>query len=314
MIIVVQYEDQNKRLDNYLLARFKNLSRSLVFKYIRDKKIKVNDKKANYAYRLQLGDKIELKVLFNSKPLVLRDLFLECKLTIDILYEDENIALINKPIGIISQEDKNEKINTINNMFKKYMFDSKQWTNSSDQVFVPNICNRLDKNTSGIIIAAKNNKALITLNKLIKDHKIQKYYKCLVHGKPAKKHDILQAYLYKDSSANKVYISNTAKKNYKYIKTEYKLLKSNEKISMLEVLLHTGRTHQIRAHLNSVNLPLLGDQKYMQKQYLDQFKFKTQALVSYKIVFLTEPDSYLNYLNQKEFTIKNIWFEKMIKW
>ena len=176
--------------------------------------------------------------------------------------------------------------------------------------FTPALCNRLDRNTGGIVIAAKNAESLRILNQKIKDRELEKKYLCITVGVPPKKQDTMTAYLKKNADENLVHVYDTKKNGAKTIITTYKVLKENRKLALVEVKLETGRTHQIRAHFAHIGCPLLGDGKYGINQVNREYKVKTQALYSYKLKFTFSTDSgCLSYLNGKEFTVNDVWFK-----
>ena len=283
--IVVDNKFNNKKLQAFLQYNFNGLSSSMFFKTLRKKDIKVNGKRTSENISIFENDIIEI---------YLDDRFLFNTFELDIIYEDANILIINKPSGI-------EVIDDLDNNLTKLVQDKYNLANN-----FPYPCHRLDRNTSGLVIYAKNKESLDILNDKIEKHEIQKFYKCTVIGIPSKKQETLEDYLFKDSKKSMVYISHTAKQGYKKIITSYTVIEENktDNLSILEVELHTGRTHQIRAHLAHIGHPILGDGKYGKNEINKKFNKKTQELTAYKLIFNFKTEAgILNYLSNKEFKI-----------
>lgn len=317
--IIINSNDSQKRLDSFVKKILYNMPENLIYKYIRKKRIKINDKKTTPDYKLITGDVLYLYIndeFFEENNSKNYNNFEDSDANLDIIYEDNNIILINKPVGVLVHPDKNSDSNCIINKLKKYLYLKKEYIPENENSFAPSLVNRIDRNTCGIVIAAKNSASLAILNQKIKQREIHKFYLCLAHGTFEKKHDILKAYLEKNTTQNRVYINNSKNNNSsKTILTEYKVLKEfNNKfnnISLLEINLLTGRTHQIRAHLSYINHPILGDSKYGKNFINKKFNFKYQTLCSYKLIFDFKTDAgILNYLSGKEFSISQdkIWF------
>lgn len=305
--IIINFNDENKRLDNFLLKFFPSLSRTKLFQLIRTNKIKVNDKKVEHNYRLQLKDVIKVYYNFDQTQNETEFNFLQSKRKLDVIYEDQNILIINKPIGIQSQPSTSQFKENIQDMLLKYLYDKKQFTPENENTFIPSICNRLDTNTAGLLIAAKNAKSINEVTNLIKQHNITKKYKCLVIGDIKPNEATLTAYLKKDEQKNLVNIQSIQKPGYKEIITKYKKISFDGKYSLLEVELVTGRTHQIRAHFAFIGYPLVGETKYKQKNTNTDTRYKNQALVSYLLKFNEiDKQNYLSYLSNKTFSIKDI--------
>ena len=279
--LIVTKKYNNKKLDKFLKDNLQNLSNNLFYKTLRKKDIKINRKRISENVTVFENDKIQVYISDN---------LLEGNLNLDIIYEDKNILLLNKPINI-EVTGQNSLTDIVHKLYKS-------------QKFLPMPCHRLDRNTSGLILFAKNKTALDILLDKFKHHEIEKHYLALVYGIPKRKSEKLTAYLFKDSSKSLVYISDVPKKGYSKIITSYSLIESFNNTSLLDVEIETGRTHQIRAHLSHIGLPIIGDGKYGINEINKKFKSKTQKLVSYKLKFNFVKDSgILNYLNGKSFEI-----------
>ncbi len=314
--ITIKTNDANKRIDSFLQKVFPNLPESLIYKYIRTKKIKVNNKKIKPNYRLSTEDVVSLYIkdefLENS---VSEFNFKKSPVNIDVIFEDDNLIIINKPPGLIVHPDKECKVDSLINRIKNYLYQKGQYNPENELSFAPALVNRIDRNTSGLVIAAKNAASLAILNEKIKKREINKFYLCIVTGKLEKKSDTLKGYLEKNESQNKVYIKNSydSKSSLKTILTSYKVIKEIPNYSLLEVHLLTGRTHQIRAHFSHIGHPILGDGKYGKNSINKAVKYKYQALCSYKLEFDFKSNSgILEYLNKKEIILpkEKIWFIK----
>ncbi|MDD6012538.1 MAG: RluA family pseudouridine synthase [Oscillospiraceae bacterium] len=308
----VTKNDAGQRLDKYLTKSFPNLPKSLMYKYIRLKRIKVNARRAEISTRLAEGDVIDLYISdeFFEKKETLYD-FMSASKHIDIVYEDENIILLNKKAGLLSHPDDSEYIDTLITRVKRYLYEKGEWQPQQENSFTPALVNRIDRNTSGIVICAKTAEALRVLNQKMKDRELHKLYLCIVHGKMPKEQDILEGYLTKDEKKNKVFISRKPSPEAKSIRTKYTVLGYRDGLSLLEIDLLTGRTHQIRAHLASIGHPLLGDGKYGKNELNKKTGYKKQCLCSYKLIFdFTTPAGELEYLNKREFRIDDVWFQR----
>lgn len=308
--IVISKNDSNQRLDKFISKSFDNMPKSLMYKYIRKKRIKLNDKKADISTMLKEGDVLSLyindELLEPSKP---KYDFLSAPIRLDIVYEDDNILLINKPEGLIVHPDDTEYKDTLIMRIQHYLYDKGEYNPDSEQSFKPSLVNRIDRNTSGIVIAAKNASALRILNKKLKDREIDKYYLCIVHNKPKKPSGTLTGFLSKNEDKNIVKVSNKQGDDAKTIKTYYETLATKNNLSLIKIKLLTGRTHQIRAHMASIGCPLLGDGKYGINKDDRKKGYTHQALCSYKLKFsFTTDGGELEYLNCREFTVKRIWF------
>ena len=306
---IITKNDATLRLDKFITKNCPTLPSSLMFKYIRTKRIKVNGKKAEISTRLSVGDVVSAYI--NDEfftPVKPTYDFLSSPAKLDIVYEDENILLVDKRQGLLVHPDKNEYTNTLIGSIQHYLYKKGEFDPENENSFRPALANRIDRNTGGIVIAAKNAESLRILCDKIKDRELDKRYLTVVHGIPAKKEALLEGYLEKDEAQNRVFLSKNRSENSKSIKTRYRVLESKNDLSLLEIELLTGRTHQIRAHLSAIGHPLLGEGKYS-KSNDKKLGFDKQALYSYSLEFkFTSDAGILNYLNGKRFTVKKVWF------
>lgn len=312
--VTIEKNDAGQRLDKFLFKFFKSIPASLIYKGIRKKRIKVNGKRAELGYMLCQGDVLDLYIndeFFDDGPK--ENEFMDLKPEINVVYEDENILLCDKRPGVLCHEDDSESKNTLINHIKAYLYNKKEYDPKKENSFAPALCNRIDRNTGGIVIAAKNAMTLRIINEKIKNREIEKFYLCLVKGRPQKKEATLKDYLVKNNDQNRVYIHSKPVPDAKTVITKYKVLKEGNLTSLLEVELLTGRTHQIRAHMASVGHPLAGDGKYGTNEFNKKIGRKTQALYSYKLKFAFSDENELSYLNGKSFEVRDVPFAKDIK-
>lgn len=310
----ISKNDATLRLDKFIVKVCPTLPTSLMFKYIRTKRIKVNGKRAEISTRLNVGDIVSAYINdeFFTEVTPKYD-FLSASNKIDIVYEDENILLVDKKQGLLVHPDKNEYGDTLIARIQRYLYEKGEYNPKDENSFRPALANRIDRNTGGIVIAAKNAEALRILCDKIKYREIDKRYLTVVHGIPKQKSAILEGFLEKNEEKNKVYLSNKKTDNNKTIKTKYTVLDSIDNLSLLEIELITGRTHQIRAHMASIGHALLGDGKYGRLRDDKKKGFDKQALYSYKLTFDFKTDAgILNYLNGKTFTVHEVWFAKKL--
>ncbi len=306
----VSKNDSDKRLDRFIQKVCPTLPQALMYKYIRNKHIKVNRKRAEISTRLKEGDVVEAYINDEFfKEIKPRYDFLSSPDRLNIVYEDENIILVDKPQGLLVHPDKEEYRDTLIGRIKHYLYKKGEYDPKGENSFAPSLANRIDRNTGGIVIAAKNAESLKILCQKIKDREIDKRYLCIVHGVPTKKEATLEGYLQKDCDKNKVFLSLKKTDENLTIKTKYRMLSSKNNMSLLEVELITGRTHQIRAHLASIGHSLVGDGKYGKNGIDKKNGFDKQALYSYKLTFTFSTDAgILNYLNNRTFTVEKVWF------
>ena len=314
-IITLKKNDAGQRLDKFLSKAVKGLPTSMMYKLIRTKKIKVNRKRTEQKYILVEGDEIQLfiKEEFFDSPEKDMGALERIVPKLNILYEDENIMLLNKRPGVLVHEDSEAGENTLIMHVKAYLCQKGEYDPYTEQSFAPALCNRIDRNTGGIVIAAKNAEALRVMNEKIKNDELTKTYLCLVHGVPKKRSAELRGYLRKDSKNNTVEVRDNEFPGAKQIITRYRVLEAYGDSALLEVDLITGRTHQIRAHMSHIGHALVGDGKYGVNRDERAKGYKYQALYAYKLYFKsTDNESVLSYLEGKTFALDtdDIWFLK----
>ena len=311
--ITVGRNDAGQRLDKFLSKAVKGLPTSLLYKYIRTKKIKVNRARTQQSYMLCEGDEIQLFIReeFFASPETDQSALFRIRPKLNILYEDEHILLLNKRPGVLVHEDTAAAENTLIMHVKAYLAQKGEYDPEAEQSFAPALCNRIDRNTGGIVIAAKTAEALRVMNEKIRNDEVRKFYLCAVHGCPKPRRATLTAWLRKNSEDNLVEISDVRKPGFKEIITKYRVLSEREDKSLLEVELVTGRTHQIRAHMAHVGHPLVGDGKYGVNRDDREKGYKHQALYAFRLEFAFREDSgTLQYLNGRSFALdrREIWF------
>lgn len=318
--ITIQKNDAGQRADRFLSKAYPNLKTPLVCKLMRKKRIKLNGAKAEPNTILKEGDVLRF---YLSDELLAKDTeerkheLCDVSAEINVIYEDGNVLLIDKPAGLVVHEDNDNTADTLINRVLSYLYKKGEYDPGRENSFVPALVNRIDRNTSGIVIAAKNAESLRILNQKVRDRELQKLYLCALRGTPEPKFAAMTAYLKKIPEENRVIISDTPKKDFLTIKTKYRVLESRGELSLAEVDLLTGRTHQIRAHFAHIGHALLGDGKYGDNAFNKRYGAKTQALCSYKLVFKFTTDAgVLEYLNGREFEIadrEDLWFVKLFR-
>lgn len=301
---------ENKRVDAFLFDMIPNTNSSVIFKAFRKRNVKVNNKRVKESFMLSPGDKVQVYI---PEEYFFKENSIESSgiANPEIIYEDDYILLASKPQGMPVHQDKNEDIQ----VFDRWI---QQFTTSRDENFYeqgfPALCHRIDRNTGGLVLFAKDAKTLAVLEDKFKNREIRKIYHCLVYGVPLKKADELHGYLRKDSKNSRVFVYDRPLKGTEPIITRYKLLKDLSEYSILEVELVTGKTHQIRAHMAFIGHPLLGDGKYGINSVNRAFKLKWQALWAYEMTFMfTSPSGHLSYLSGKTVKLPEIKWEASLR-
>lgn len=280
--LIIHKNDENQRLDKYLKKYLKEAPGSFIYKMLRKKNIVLNGKKADGTEKLCAGDEIKLFFAedtlqkFTGESAVRDVLVFPTMKNLDILFEDENLLILNKPTGELSQKAEAKDV-SMNEYALGYLHQTGAITEESLKVFKPSVCNRLDRNTSGILIVAKTYQGAREFGEALQKRTVRKFYRCIVKGE-VKKSETIDGYLWKDEKTNKVQIFKEKREGAAEIHTAYRPIKSDNGLTLLEVHLITGRTHQIRAHLSSIGHSILGDPKYGDKKLSEKYKVKYQLL------------------------------------
>ena len=303
--------DAGQRLDRFVSKALPLLPPTLLQKYLRLKRIKVNGKAGKGDCRLQEGDRLQLYINdeFFDQPRE-DNLFLTLfRPQLRIVYEDENLLLLDKRPGLVVHADETEKVNTLINHIQAYLYQKREWNPRQENAFTPALCNRIDRNTGGIVMAAKNAETLRILNDKIRSREISKKYLCAALGRLSPPEGRLERFLVKDEKKNQVTAFRHPVPGGKTAVTLYRTLAVREGLSLVEAELLTGRTHQIRAQFAAAGHPLLGDGKYGRERDDKRYDRKYQALYSYKLKFqFTTEAGCLERLNGREWTVENVDF------
>ena len=302
--------DAGQRLDRFLAKAVPLLPASLAQKYIRIKRIKRNGARVERDTRLTAGDVLQLYINdeFFDKPREDNAYLTVASPKLTVVYEDDQILLVDKRPGLaVHPHDGAEYGRTLIDHIQAYLYQKREWNPRGENAFTPALCNRIDRNTGGIVIAAKTAEALRIMNQKIKDRELDKRYLAIVEGTPKPREGALKGYLFKDARKNRVFVSDTPQPGAKTCQTNYKTLATANALSLVECELITGRTHQIRAQFAHAGHPLLGDGKYGK---LDKrFDRDYQALYSYKLTFrFTTEAGALAHLNGRTFRVDKVDF------
>ena len=303
--------DAGQRLDRFVARNLPLLPPALLQKYIRLKRIKVNGKGSKRDARLCVGDILQLYINdeFFDKPTE-ENLFLSVfRPQLNLVYEDENLLLVDKRPGMVVHADETEKVNTLINHIQAYLYQKKEWNPKWENAFAPALCNRIDRNTGGIVIAAKNAETLRIINEKIKNHELEKSYLCVTMGRPRPAEGRVEGFLRKDEAKKEVTFFDHPIPGGKTAVTLYRTLESRGELSLVECRLLTGRTHQIRVSMAHLGCPLLGDGKYGRGDVNRRYGETRQALYSYKLRFaFSSPAGLLDYLQNRTFCVEAVPF------
>ncbi len=309
--LTIGKNDAGVRLDRFVSKALPLLPPALMQKYIRIKRIKVNGARAQRDQRLAQGDVVQLYINdeFFGKPSE-ENLFLTLfKPQVDIVYEDENLLLVNKRPGLVVHADETEKVNTLINHIQAYLYQKREWNPRWENAFAPALCNRIDRNTGGMVIAAKNAETLRIINEKIRLREIDKRYLCITVGRPKPPEGRIECFLLKNEQKKQVSVYHKPVPGGKTAVTDYRTLETRGELSLVEVRLETGRTHQIRASFADLGCPLLGDGKYGRGDVNRRYGETRQALYAYELTFDLPTDAgLLNYLRGRTFTVENVPF------
>ncbi len=309
--ITIGKNDAGQRLDRFVGKALPLLPPALAQKYIRLKRIKVNGKGAQRDARLAEGDVLQCYVNdeFFGQPTE-EDRFLSVfQPRLELVYEDENLLLADKRPGMVVHADETEKVNTLVNHIQAYLYQKKEWDPKAENAFTPALCNRIDRNTGGIVIAAKNAETLRIINDKLRDHELKKTYLCVAVGRPRPPEGRIEGFVRKDEAKKEVSFYRRPIPGGRKAITLYKTLDTRDGLSLVECELLTGRTHQIRVSMAALGCPLLGDGKYGDGRVNRKFGETRQALYSCRLTFDFRTDAgILEYLRGRSFTVKDVPF------
>lgn len=290
---LIQENDANQRVDKFVLKTMKTMPKSLLYKYIRNKKIKVNHKRCEISQRLVVGDTMQCYIAEEFYEIEKNMNFLQVSDALHVLYEDAALLIVDKPKGLLAHSDTSDVQDNLADRILHYLYNKKEYDPSLAQSFTPALCHRIDRNTRGIVIAAKTAEALREMNAHIKQHDVHKFYICMVEGTLQKEEDHIILY-HKKLQDNKADIRAQPKEGYKEIESSYRVLDRKGHYALVEVQIMSGKSHQIRAMMSFLGAPLVGDVKYGAKK---NQRNDYQQLSSYRVEFHFDSTCGLSYLD-----------------
>lgn len=307
--IVINQNDSGQRIDKFITKAIPKLPKPLIYKYIRLKRIKLNGKRCEISQMLNEGDVLNLYINdeFFESPLESKNIK-NTSLTPDIVYEDENILIVYKPMGIDVHHGAEKPDDTLIDMIQAYLYKKGEYAPDKEHSFSPAICNRLDRNTTGLVIAAKNAPALREINEKIRLKEIKKEYLCICTGNLPYAHSVETAYHCKKSH-NSVIVSDKHEDGLKKIITEYTVLEKKNDLMLVKINLITGKTHQIRAHMAFLGAPVIGDGKYGSVKINKKYQIFKQQLCAHSLEFKFDNSGTLGYLSGKKFISPSTGFQ-----
>lgn len=310
----INTNDSGQRIDKFLSKAMPELPKSMMYRLFRRKDIKLNGKRCEISAILSEGDTVRVYVKDDVSAVKTQDMtFKQASDELRIVYEDDNILVVFKPIGVDSHSNSTSSADTLIDRVKKYLWKKGEFIPEEERTFAPALCSRLDRNTAGLITAAKNAAALREINSAIQSGALHKIYRCVTVSAPPERESAATAYHRKDDDRNIVRISATPAEGFREIRTGWRTVAEKNGLYLLEVTLYTGRTHQIRAHLAHLGAPLLGDGKYGDIRANKRYGVFRQQLCAYALEFSLPESSSLAYLNSKRITAPPPDFEQRFR-
>lgn len=300
---IITKNDADQRADRFIQKAVPKLPNGKMYKFLREKKIKLNGKRCEISTRLQEGDVMRMYISDEFFETSSAPDITDIPSEICVVYEDENILVANKPSGLVVHEDNENTVDTLINRITKYLIEKGEYDPASEHGFAPALCNRIDRNTEGLVLCAKNAESLRILNAAIRDRELKKSYLCVTVGIPREREGTIKTYLEKVERENTVYVRHEKTPNAKTAITKYKVINTTDELALCEVELITGRTHQIRVHMAHIGCPLLGDGKYGRNEPNRRYKMRSQALCAHRLEFsFGDGAGILSYLRGKVVT------------